>query len=430
MKRRSSRPTLDTNRSSSYSWFPFLHSIHVFSIFFSFVFIFFCSSCHHFTNNPPPFITSASSGPPYLPIPPSSVSQVLDSLPSTLLCQPSITKHGLCFPRCTNYPFSMLLILSGDISLNPGPLMTHSSLLFSLLNIRSASSITPQLNKPAALLDLIADKNIDILFLTETWLPPDTLPSVLNSLTPPDYSLINSPRLQGKGGGIAILFRSHLKIETISLPLFSSFEVLGARLTIASTSYIFLTVYRPPSSSKTLFSSEFTTLLETFISSPSEIIITGDFNFYVDDPQWPSATYFLDLLDAFGLSQLVSFPTHDSGHTLDLLITRTASTIFSDITFTCPSLSDHYAVLSSLAVPSYSRSPRITKLIRNIKKINTSLFSSDILSSSLFSSPAPTLSGYLLQFSSILSNLLDKHAPLGPSLALPVLANLSLLLTF
>src|ERR1051325_5882160 len=93
-------------------------------------------------------------------------------------------------------------------------------------------------------------------------------------------------------------------------------------------------------------------------------------------------------------------------------MTRTASTIFSDIKFTDPSLSDHYAVLSSLAVPYYSRSPRITKLIRNIKKINTSLFSSDILSSALFSSPAPTLSGYLLQFSSILSNLLDKHAPL------------------
>src|ERR1051325_3099843 len=353
MKRRSSRPTLDTNRSSSHSWFPFLHSIHVFSIFFSFVFIFLCSSCHPFTNNPPPLFSSLSSGAPCLPIPPSSVSLVLDSLPSSLLCQSSITKHGLRFPRCTNFLFSMLLILSGDISLNPGPPMTHSSLLFSLLNIRSASSITPQLNKPAALLDLIADKNIDILFLTKTWLPPDTLPSVLNSLTPPDYSLINSPRLQGKGGGIAILFRSHLKIETISLPLFSSFEVLGSRLTISSTSYVFITVYRPPLSSKTLFSSEFTTLFETFISSPSEIIIAGDFNFHVDDSQCPSATYFLDLLDAFGLSQLVSFPTHDSGHTLDLLITRTASTIFSDIKFTCPSLSDHFAVLSSLAVPSY-----------------------------------------------------------------------------
>ena len=146
-------------------------------------------------------------------------------------------------------------------------------------------------------------------FYKPSWLPPVTLPSVLNSPTPPDYSLINSPRLQGKRGGIAILFRSHLKIETTPLPSFSSFEVLGARLTIASTSCIFITVYRPPSSSKILFSSEFTTLLETFISCPSEIIITGDFNFHVDDSQCPSATHFRDLLETFGLSQLVSFPT-------------------------------------------------------------------------------------------------------------------------
>ena len=211
MKRRSCRPTLDTNRCSHSSWLPLFHSIHVLFSFFLFIFICLCFSCHHFTNNPPPLFTSLSSGPPCLPIPPSSVLQFLDSLPSSLLCQSSITKHGLRFPRCTNFLFSMLLILSGDISLNPGPPMTHSSLVFSLLNIRSASCITPQLNKPAVLQDLIADKHIDILSLTETWLPPDTLPSVLNSITPPDYSLINSPRLQGKGGGIAILFRSHLK---------------------------------------------------------------------------------------------------------------------------------------------------------------------------------------------------------------------------
>src|ERR1051325_5638758 len=132
MKHRSCRPTLDTNRFSHCSLLSLFHSIHVLFSFFLFIFICLCFSCHHFTNNPLPLFTSLSSGPPCLPIPPSSVSQFFDSLPSSLLCQSSITKHGLRFPRSTNFLFSLLLILSGDISLNPGPPLTHSSLVFSI----------------------------------------------------------------------------------------------------------------------------------------------------------------------------------------------------------------------------------------------------------------------------------------------------------
>src|SRR5207244_8657747 len=99
-------------------------------------------------------------------------------------------------------------------------------------------------------------------------------------------------------------------------------------------------------------------------------------------------------------------------HTLDLVITRSSSTFFSEVDYTDPSLSDHSAILSSCSVPSHSRCPRITKLIRNIKSIDTNLFSSDLLSSSLYTHPASTLNSYVLQFSSTLSKLLDKHAPL------------------
>src|SRR6267154_450319 len=44
--------------------------------------------------------------------------------------------------------------------------------------------------------------------------------------------------------------------------------------------------YRLPSSS-TLFKAKFFTLLEDLISSPSELIISGNFNFHVDDPTSP-----------------------------------------------------------------------------------------------------------------------------------------------
>src|SRR2546426_12000193 len=114
-----------------------------------------------------------------------------------------MTRNGLRFPRYTNFLFSMLLILSGDINLNPGPPITSiSSLKFSCLYIRSVSSITPELSKPAVLQEFLSGdprNPIDILSLTETWLPCDRLAAVLNSLTPPGYSFINSPRLHEIG---------------------------------------------------------------------------------------------------------------------------------------------------------------------------------------------------------------------------------------
>jgi hypothetical protein len=63
-------------------------------------------------------------------------------------------------------------------------------------------------DKPALIQNLVLDKNIDILFLTETWLSPDTPPSITNSLTSADYSFLHVPRLSGRGGGIAVVFKS------------------------------------------------------------------------------------------------------------------------------------------------------------------------------------------------------------------------------
>ncbi|MFI5407180.1 MAG: hypothetical protein ACHQ1D_11815, partial [Nitrososphaerales archaeon] len=85
----------------------------------------------------------------------------------------------------------LLLILSGNISLNPGPAAT-TNLIFSHINTRSCTTVTNNLDKPTVLQEFIFDHNIDALALTETWLSPDTPASILNSLTPPDYELLHS----------------------------------------------------------------------------------------------------------------------------------------------------------------------------------------------------------------------------------------------
>ena len=279
------------------------------------------------------------------------------------------------------------------------------------LNTRSATTISNEINKPALIQEFISDKNLDILTLSETWLSSDSLPAVLSSLTPSQYSILSSPRKNSKGGGIALIYRSLFKIQKVPIPSFPSFESLCVKLSFSSISYTILTIYRPPSCSKSSFISDFSTLLEDLATSPSELLINGDFNFHVDQPTDPSVSTFLTLLDTFNLKQHVTFPTHSSGHTLDLLITRTSSSCISSVDYTNPHLSDHSAILSVISIPSPSRSPRITKHIRNFKSIDISSFCNDILSSPLYSSPATNLDSYLHQFTSTLSSILDKHAP-------------------
>ena len=50
------------------------------------------------------------------------------------------------------------------------------------------------------------------------------------------------------------------------------------------------------------------------------LLATVDFNIRVDVVGDPDRATFLELLETMGLQQHVVMPTHESGHTLDLII--------------------------------------------------------------------------------------------------------------
>ena len=79
-------------------------------------------------------------------------------------------------------------------------------------------------------------------------------------------------------------------------------------------------VYRPPYSSihpvsASVFFDEFLQFLENVVMCPEVLVISGDFNFHLDDLRDNDTKKFMDLLETFSLSQHVSGPTHLSGHT-------------------------------------------------------------------------------------------------------------------
>ena len=67
---------------------------------------------------------------------------------------------------------------------------------------------------------------------------------------------------------------------------------------------------------------------------------------HVDVPDDADAIKFLDLLECMGLTQHVITPTHRSGHSLDLIITRNLDALVQTPPISDSFLSDHCKVLS------------------------------------------------------------------------------------
>ena len=334
----------------------------------------------------------------------------------------SVSPHLLLFmnssirlrPR-SSYPSSLfpsvnhgtlILLLAGDVELNPGP----SPLNFTHLNIRSIRSF----QKSSSLHNYLADHPTEILSLNETWLQPTDSDNFVSSLAPPGYSILHSPRLTGQGGGLALIFRSYLKFKlfrTRNLPPPESFELMATKLSTGNKETIFLNIYRPPSSKISTFLQEFQNLLEIFVPSPSELIISGDFNIHADSDPTTSHN-FSGILDNFHLTQHINFPTHDDGHTFDLLITRSSSTVITHLSQHESYQSDHKSFTFKFFPHIRPTTERTTIQYRSYNTIDVDNFKNDILASPLYTKPASNASDLADQFSSTLRSILDIHAPI------------------
>ena len=123
----------------------------------------------------------------------------------------------------------------------------------------------------------------------------------------------------------------------ISIPSSSSFECIGSVIASSNSSLKLFVVYRPPSLPIANFFIEFESLLELLIASNFDLFFIGDFNIHIKDLNDHNTRHFLKLLNTFDLLQHVTCPTHDSGHTIDLVITNASSK------FTiCPFMLDAY----------------------------------------------------------------------------------------
>ena len=249
------------------------------------------------------------------------------------------------------------------------------SLSLCLLNVQSLN------NKVELLNEFWTENDLDIPFFTECWLRPCDSMTIRKLENNDEFRFISKPRTCRTGGGLGCLHKRNIKIDTINMPAYRTFELLALNLSLNKLNLTILIIYRPEPSPKNNyrmsdFFSEFTELLAANHESKNELLIIGDFNFHVNKPYAPNTRKLNDLLKMFSLTQHISEPTHIRGNTLDLLITRDDSKFMKNHKVG-ELLSDHSSILFNINAPRPTSMQKTMKF-RKMRSININEFKSDI----------------------------------------------------
>ena len=172
------------------------------------------------------------------------------------------------------------------------------------------------------------------------------------------------------GGGLALVYNNKLKVENTAHENIETFEFAKRKIEIHHTKLTIVAIYRSPYSSRNqhttqAFLDEFTEWIGDHLMDDKNLIFTGDFNNYINKND-PDTQTFIDIIEAFGLTQHVRFETHRAGNTLYLVLKELGSKL---LIFSClpgPTLSDHRAVEFMVSIPK-ENCTKLTITYRNIK---------------------------------------------------------------
>ena len=191
---------------------------------------------------------------------------------------------------------------------------------------------------------------------TETWLTnKDKDWCNMTKLNRNHLQLHTVNRQTSRCRGLALICKSQLKVKAIQNGSTSSFEYATWGITTKNRQIVVMGIYHPPYSIKNritnkMFINVFTTFASTLLTDHSNNVLVGDFNLHVSKEDDLEAATFTDTYEAFGLYQYVTFPTHNSGKILDLVLTELCGNINVLRTHRGPFISDHTAVITQLNV--------------------------------------------------------------------------------
>jgi hypothetical protein len=135
--------------------------------------------------------------------------------------------------------------------------------------------------------------------------------------------------VNGLGGGLLIFTKSGLATRKLDIPLNNNFNQYSAFTIMTKNPVHIILIYRPPNSGK----NNLDLLCELIENSQENTILVGDFN--LPEIDWARKTSgnrgkkFLEATINANFEQLVTFPTHNKGNTLDLVLSNCPARIQS-----------------------------------------------------------------------------------------------------
>ena len=285
-------------------------------------------------------------------------------------------------------------------------------------------------NRSHEIVEYIADKDIDVCSISETWLSSGERDSVIcGSLAPDGYNLLDVPHVKGRRGSVAVIYKNAITVKKQKVTLLSSFECMEIIITAGNEVVRLAIIYRPLSSCKSgqpasVFLEEFYHYVDNHATKSKKLLVVGDFNFHFEVANNQDNKKFQDALHSLNLEQHVYEPTHSRGHILDLVITRCAELTISDLQVDAPVISDHGAVSFCLPL-SKPPATSVTQTFCKLKNINIESFQNDILNSTLYTSLAGNVNDFVDQYDYVLKEILDTHASektkkVQPSILIPL----------
>ena len=278
------------------------------------------------------------------------------------------------------------------------------------INLQSLSNKTP------IFVESVLNDQYDLLVVIETWLKEnDTVVRTMS--TPSSYMLRDHIREGRMGGGIGLLCKEVLNPKLIKCGEHLSYSFAEYSFKFSNENFLLFIVYRPPYSENNpvtvnTFFTEFDTHLEALIDNNVKLLIVGDFNIHVNNSSDTNTLKFKDLLDTYGLTNNIDFPTHMGGNTLDLIITRTSDNIQPQYTEPTSYISDHCFVR---AIFNIKKPPPQTRNVtyRKLDNINIDNLKQDILQSELstIGTKNTTIHEDVIIYDNTLINLINIHAP-------------------
>ena len=259
--------------------------------------------------------------------------------------------------------------------------------------------------------NLLSDSILDFLALSETWHESASSPTLI-SACPPSYSFLDIARASqnplstsfSTHGRICLFYKSTFSFSKTSHPNFKAFESFVSSFKFGTLTLFISVIYRPPSSSLSSFSNDFSVFLEFLytLSSPSTSNLASKLI--------STLTNFWNFLNFSIFPNTVTFP-HSSGNTIDFLIT---SSLIEPISIHAHpvSFSDLYLIQSSFPASPLKLFSTVKVSTRSWPQLDKTLFIQLLSAFSFDSSFFTDVDDFVLALNSLLTNNLNVLLPI------------------